>query len=115
MTVNKLKLKSELKLDLDRLIVEPGKQIKLDDYDPGMTEPYLDKKMAADRLKKDVQQLAKLQNILYAEDSYSVLIILKSTFHQMERLFLNFFCMFQKKNKNAGCYRELMRKKKIGS
>ncbi len=81
MTINKLKLKSkpksELKLDINHFIVEPGKQIKLDDYDPVMTEPYLDKKMAADKLKKVVQQLAKLQNILYAENSYSVLIILQ--------------------------------------
>lgn len=65
------------KLDLNAFIVPPGQKVNLGDYDPAATNPYLDKKSAEEKLKKDVNQIAKMQNILYAENSYAVLIILQ--------------------------------------
>lgn len=65
------------KLDLDSFIVKPGQKISLSDYDPATTAPYTDKKSAIHQLHKDVEQIAKMQNILYAQNSHAVLIILQ--------------------------------------
>src|SRR5215510_3349637 len=59
-------------------IVPPGKKIRLKDYDPAFTGPYKDQDQAADKLKKDVERLAKYQDVLYAQNSYALLVILQA-------------------------------------
>ncbi len=61
----------------DHFIVPPGKKIRLKDYDPGFTAHYKNKNEAAAKLKKDVERLAKYQNILYAQNMHAVLIVLQ--------------------------------------
>jgi len=59
-------------------IVPPGKKIRLKDYDPGFTGPYKDQDEASDKLKKDVERLAKYQEVLYAQNSNALLVILQA-------------------------------------
>jgi len=69
------------KLDrlIDMLIVPPGKKIKLrKDYDPGETGGLVQKKEAQKLLAEGVQLLAEYQNKLYAQNTYSLLIIFQA-------------------------------------
>lgn len=59
-------------------IDKPGK-FDLGDYDPGDTAGLkLSKDEAKDRLKDEVKAIAKLQETLYADDRWSVLVILQA-------------------------------------
>lgn len=63
----------------DRLIVPPGSKISLvKDYDPGYIGKYKDKLEGEGKLKSDVDQLAVFQDILYAANSYALLIIFQA-------------------------------------
>ena len=62
----------------DRFIVPPGKKIKLKDYDPGYTGKFKDKQDAERKLSEDVVKLAKYQDILYAQNTYALLVILQA-------------------------------------
>jgi PPK2 family polyphosphate:nucleotide phosphotransferase len=61
----------------ERLVAPPGKKISLDDYDPSWTGRF-QKQQATERLQAGVRQLAKYQDRLYAQDTYSLLIIFQS-------------------------------------
>jgi PPK2 family polyphosphate:nucleotide phosphotransferase len=64
---------------IDMLIVPPGKKIKLKkDYDPGDTGGLVEKKEAQKLLAEGVQLLAEYQNKLYAQNTYSLLIIFQA-------------------------------------
>lgn len=64
---------------LQVLTVPPGKKINLQqDYDPGYTGKFLKKKEAKQLLAEGIRQLAELQNKLYAQDDYGVLIVLQA-------------------------------------
>lgn len=62
----------------DHFIVPPGKKIRLKDYDPVFTGQYKNKEEASDKLQRDVIQLAKYQDILYAQNNFAMLIILQA-------------------------------------
>lgn len=62
----------------DRLIVPPNTKIKLKDYDPAYTNGLTDKAAALAELQEGVQRLAKYQDILYAQDSYALLILFQA-------------------------------------
>jgi PPK2 family polyphosphate:nucleotide phosphotransferase len=59
----------------DRFIVPPGKRIRLKDYDPGFTSRFESEDEASAKLAKDVGRLAKYQDILYAQNTYALLVI----------------------------------------
>jgi PPK2 family polyphosphate:nucleotide phosphotransferase len=61
----------------DHFIVPPGTKIRLKDYDPGFTSHYKNKDEVSAKLRKDIQQLAKYQEMLYAENTYALLVILQ--------------------------------------
>ena len=63
---------------MDRLIATPGKKISLKDYDPGWTGNIKDKSEAAKLLEDGVKQLAKQQDKLYAQDTYSLLMVFQA-------------------------------------
>jgi PPK2 family polyphosphate:nucleotide phosphotransferase len=64
---------------LDVLVAPPGKKINLrKDYDPGFTGKWIDKDEAKEALEEGVQRLAELQDKLYAQDNYAVLMILQA-------------------------------------
>jgi PPK2 family polyphosphate:nucleotide phosphotransferase len=59
-------------------IVPPGKKIDLQDYDPADTGKFENKESAQIKLAAGVSQLAEYQNILYAQNKFSVLIIFQA-------------------------------------
>jgi PPK2 family polyphosphate:nucleotide phosphotransferase len=75
------------KKDLDELFrVTPGKKVDLKDYDPGWTGTKALARLEADELKEkakalvqeDLEALAKAQEVLYASDTWSVLVIFQA-------------------------------------
>ena len=62
----------------DHFIVPPGKKIRLKDYDPGFTGSYKTKEEASAKLRKDVKRLAKYQDVLYAQNTYALLVMLQA-------------------------------------
>ena len=59
-------------------IVPPGKKIKLKDYDPAFTGNFQSKDEALVKLQEDVRRLAKYQDVLYAQNTYALLIIFQA-------------------------------------
>ena len=62
-------------MDLSRFRVRPDAPINLRRYDPADTEPFSSKKKAASRLERGVKRLTELQEQLYAQDRWAVLLI----------------------------------------
>lgn len=63
----------------DPFIVRPGAKISLrKDYDPAYKDDYQDKAEAKIKLQADVERLAKYQNVLYAQNTYALLIIFQA-------------------------------------
>lgn len=62
----------------ERLIALPGKKISLKKYDPGWSPKNLDAATAQGQLTEGIQTLAKLQDKLYAQDRYAVLVIFQA-------------------------------------
>jgi len=58
-------------------LVPPGKKVALKDYDTSFTGEYKTKNDALKDLEGDIQKLMKLQDILYAQDNYALLIIIQ--------------------------------------
>lgn len=59
-------------------LVPPGTQVNLADYDPGYTGDYHSKGEAKDQLKRNVERLKELQEVLWAEDKHSLLIVFQA-------------------------------------
>jgi PPK2 family polyphosphate:nucleotide phosphotransferase len=62
----------------DAFIVPPHTKIKLKDYDPKYTDGLIDKTQAQTALQDGIQRLAAYQDILYAQNTYAVLIVLQA-------------------------------------
>jgi PPK2 family polyphosphate:nucleotide phosphotransferase len=62
----------------EKLIVPPGKKIDIKDYDSADTGKFQDKTEAQTKLAADILQLSEYQNILYADNKLSVLIIFQA-------------------------------------
>lgn len=67
----------------DRFRVEPGKKCRLKDHDPGWEgnedRPESERReFAAKVLEESVAELAKAQELLYASDTWSILVILQA-------------------------------------
>lgn len=68
---------------LERFRVPPDKRVRLADFDPGWagdpdTAEEKRRDLAEELLSKDVSRLSKAQEILYASDSWSILIVLQA-------------------------------------
>ena len=65
--------------DLKHLLVEPDKKISLmKDFDPTYSGGFKDKEGASAELKSNIEQLASEQDILYAGDTYALLVVLQA-------------------------------------
>ena len=53
-------------------------EINLAEFDTAFTGEYKDKKEARKQLTKDIERLAELQDILYADDRYAILVIFQA-------------------------------------
>jgi PPK2 family polyphosphate:nucleotide phosphotransferase len=58
--------------------VPPGKKIKLSSHDPGFTGQFKSREEAQEKLSADIEKLAKLQDVLYAQDTYALLLIFQA-------------------------------------
>ncbi len=64
--------------DLARFTVPAGKPFNLRARDPGDTGKFRSKNRAQDLIERDIAELASLQEKLYAQDSYGVLLIFQA-------------------------------------
>jgi PPK2 family polyphosphate:nucleotide phosphotransferase len=62
----------------DNFLVPPGKKVRLKDYDPTDTGKFKSKEEATEKLQKDILRLAKLQDVLYAQNNYALLVVLQA-------------------------------------
>ena len=58
--------------------VIPGTTVKLKEHDPAEHGDFKDKEAAKEKLEADIGKLAELQDIFYAADSYSLLLIFQA-------------------------------------
>lgn len=58
--------------------VKPGQKINLKDIDPDGVESSEGKRKANEQLERNIERMAELQNILYAEDKQALLIVLQA-------------------------------------
>ncbi len=61
----------------EQLIIKPGSKLKLAKFDPDFDAGISGKQAAALRLKKNLDRMAVLQHLLYAENRRGVLIVLQ--------------------------------------
>lgn len=62
----------------DHFIVPPGRKIRVRDYDPDYTGEFENKEQAETKLREDVLKLAQYQDVLYAQNTYALLIIFQA-------------------------------------
>jgi PPK2 family polyphosphate:nucleotide phosphotransferase len=62
----------------DRMLVPPDTKIRLKDYDPDDTGSFTAKDDALEKLQDDIAELARLQDVLYAQNIYAVLLIFQA-------------------------------------
>jgi PPK2 family polyphosphate:nucleotide phosphotransferase len=62
----------------DRFRVEHGQSFRLKDYDPGDTHGLLSKDQAAEILERNVAHLQDVQEKLYAQDQWALLLIFQA-------------------------------------
>ncbi|MGD9630189.1 MAG: polyphosphate kinase 2 family protein [Pyrinomonadaceae bacterium] len=65
-------------MDTERFLVRAGSEPDLSDYPTDFTGDYTDKADAVRNLEENVQRLRKLQDVLYAQDRYSLLVIFQA-------------------------------------
>ena len=71
--------KSDQEKLLKRILVPPGKKISLKkDYDPSYKPTALSKEEARQLLSEGIAMLAEMQDKLYAQDTYALLIIIQA-------------------------------------
>jgi PPK2 family polyphosphate:nucleotide phosphotransferase len=63
---------------LKHVTVPPGRKVRLEKYDPTWTGPLKDEETGKAMLQDGVRRLAKQQALLYAQDTYSVLVIFQA-------------------------------------
>jgi PPK2 family polyphosphate:nucleotide phosphotransferase len=64
-------------LDHDDLLVKPGCDVGLANFDSGSTGTFHTQDHAQARLQKDIKRLAELQEVFYASGKYALLIVLQ--------------------------------------
>jgi PPK2 family polyphosphate:nucleotide phosphotransferase len=67
-----------MEFDMNKFLVKPGKKIKLEHYDPKDKEGF-DKETSKEMLKQNKKELNEIQDLFYADDRYSLLIILQAS------------------------------------
>ncbi|MBN2432345.1 MAG: polyphosphate kinase 2 family protein [Acidobacteria bacterium] len=65
-------------MDYTQFRVRPDETLSLKKRDPDFTGDFKDKSAAREKLEKDVEKLAALQEVLYADNRYALLIIFQA-------------------------------------
>jgi PPK2 family polyphosphate:nucleotide phosphotransferase len=72
-----LEVKRIAMIKAKEFLVPFGKKFRLRDHDPGSTGGYKSKGDALADLEADTRKLGKLQDVLYAQDSYALLVVIQ--------------------------------------
>ncbi len=72
---NVLKLKI---MDVNWFLAQQKKEIKLKDYDTSFTGKFKGKEEAQQKLQDDINEMAHLQDVLYASNKYGLLLIFQA-------------------------------------
>ncbi len=59
-------------------IAKPGAHVRLRKFDPADTGPFKDSAQVEEKLASDIRRLSRLQDKLYAQHTYAVLVILQA-------------------------------------
>ncbi len=70
--------RTTIRVNHDVFIFKPGKKAHLNDYDPGFTGKFKDKMEAQKKLADDIEALAKLQDVLYAQNTFALLLVFQA-------------------------------------
>jgi PPK2 family polyphosphate:nucleotide phosphotransferase len=62
----------------EKLLAKPGSKIKLADYNTKYTGKYKNQEEATQKLQDDILKLERYQDILYAQDTYALLIVFQA-------------------------------------
>lgn len=65
-------------MKLDRFLIKEGSRLDLGKHDTNYSGDYTDKDQAVEDLQKNVTRMAELQDVLYAQDVSSLLIIFQA-------------------------------------
>jgi PPK2 family polyphosphate:nucleotide phosphotransferase len=65
-------------MDANRFRVRPGQRVNLRAWDPADTRPFKAKRKAHGRLERGIGRMVALQEVLYAQDCWSVLLIFQA-------------------------------------
>lgn len=60
------------------LLVKPGSKVNLSDFNTRYTADFNNKEDAAEMLAKDIARLSELQDMLYAMNTYSLLVVIQA-------------------------------------
>ncbi|MBD1918506.1 MULTISPECIES: polyphosphate kinase 2 family protein [Cyanophyceae] len=64
-------------LNPDSMVVKPSRRVKLKDFDSSFTGGF-NKKTAKELLQQSVEELSSYQNVLYAQNTYALLLIFQA-------------------------------------
>jgi len=62
----------------ENMFIKPGTKLRLKDFETKYTAGFNDKEDAAEMLNKDIQRLSELQDMLYAMNKYSLLVVIQA-------------------------------------
>jgi len=65
-------------MKIDKFLVREGSKVNLKNHPTDFTGDYSDKEKAAKELEKNVRRIGELQDVMYAQDVYSLLIIFQA-------------------------------------
>src|SRR5687768_487098 len=65
-------------MNYEKLRVAEGKKLNLKNHDPAFTGEYEGKAQAVADLEKNIARLAELQDVLYAQNVYALLVIFQA-------------------------------------
>jgi len=67
-----------MRIDVDRFRVRPGERVRLKQAPTRVQPCYASKADYQERLARHVEQLSELQNLLYADDRYALLLVFQA-------------------------------------
>jgi PPK2 family polyphosphate:nucleotide phosphotransferase len=67
-----------MKLNADRFLVTPDSKVRLRRFDPADTRPFSAREQVDGRLAQDIARLSRLQELLYAEQRWSLLLVFQA-------------------------------------
>ncbi len=67
-----------MKVNADRFLVKPDSRVRLRRLDPADTRPFDAKKQVDGRLARDIARLFRLQELLHAEQRWSLLLVFQA-------------------------------------